>query len=43
MAEFGVYLPEDALVLELMNMSERAQKVRADRHKAATNGQTYIP
>lgn len=42
LSEFHTYLPDSASILELMNLSDRANKVREDRRKAATNGQTYI-
>jgi len=34
MAEFHVYLPDEAPVYELMQLSEKAHKIREDRRKA---------
>ena len=34
MSEFHVYLPDDAPVYELMQLSEKAHKIREDRRKA---------
>lgn len=40
-AEFGIYLPESAPVLHLMQLAGVAEKRRNDRIKAANEGSTY--
>ncbi len=41
-AEFGFYIPDTAPVYHIMHLSAVASKRRADRLKAAKDGQQYI-
>lgn len=42
MSEFHVYPSDDMYVKEFMHLSDLSAKIRADKRKAAENGQIYV-
>ena len=42
LSEFNSWAPDDILVSEFMNLSDRAHKRREDRIQAAKDGKIYV-